>query len=390
MITHLIQLELYVLTIILTFIVALGAFIRKKNDLFQRILVNFSIFLFIMILGNSIKPLATSTTWLIGYFLFGTVSLVLMQTPVTTVGLLICNIVLASITIFIPFDILSFGSFLSFDLIIFVVNIIVLGMLYIQYKKRNQRLSNLLAVTCIGLVTAFFVDDIYHLSSSVIVLAVIAWYTYDYVTHENKLEQEAVLDKLDKLENEFNYELRKEVNKHTFHLKEVQEKMSHINKIDNLTQAYNKKAIFNIIEKLAADRRMEQFAIIMFDLDNFKRLNDTLGHVQGDICLKTLASIARDCIRDSDSLGRYGGDEFMIVLPNASLSTAVTIAERFRDNIDKKTQPHFTISCGLACYPEDGESLKALLDIADKGLYRSKEKGRNAVSYDNPKYEKKY
>ena len=161
-------------------------------------------------------------------------------------------------------------------------------------------------------------------------------------------------------------------------------------KIDNLTKSYNKKAIFNIIEELTLDRRVEHFALIMFDLDNFKHLNDTLGHVQGDLCLKTLASIARDCIRDSDSLGRYGGDEFLIVLPKSSLSTAITIAERFRDNIDKKTQPHFTVSIGLATYPEDGKTLKSLLDVADKGLYLSKEKGRNKVSYNNPILDKKY
>lgn len=387
MITQLISLELYIITIILTFVVALGAFIHKKNDLFQRILVNFSIFLFIIILGNSIRQIGLATSWLIGYFLFAIFALILLQLEVAPIGILITNMVLAIIVLLIPYEALDF---FNINLTLFIFNVIIYFFLFLQYKRKHPLLSQLLLVICIGIVTAFAFGEIYHLSTMVIILSIIAWYAYEHVIAANKVKDEALYEKLNKLENEFNYELRKEVNKHTFHLKEVQEKMSHLNKTDSLTKAFNKRAIFNIIEDLTQDRQTEIFSIIMFDLDNFKHLNDTLGHVQGDICLKTLANIARDCIRESDSLGRYGGDEFMIVLPDASLSTAVTIAERFRDYIDTKTQPHFTISCGLACYPEDGITLKSLLDIADKGLYRSKEKGRNAVSYDNPKYEKKY
>ncbi|MCH4888680.1 GGDEF domain-containing protein [Acidaminobacter sp. JC074] len=387
MVTQIVQLELFILIIMLSTIVMVGAYFKKEKDVLQRILVNSSIFLFMIILSNSIKTIDSGLYWQLSYFLFAVITFIIIQTPVTSLGLIIVNLVISIIIAFIPVEEIIA---INLTFILLIVNTALYLLMISQFRKSQPRLVNLIGILAIGIITSYFLDPIYHMSLMTIVISFIAWYVLDQVITENIKYDEALQDKLKKLENEFNYELRKEVNKHTFHLKEVQEKMSHINKIDNLTKAYNKKAIFNIVEELTLDRRVEKFTIIMFDLDKFKNLNDTLGHVQGDLCLKSLAAIARESIRDSDSLGRYGGDEFLIVLPKASLSTAVSIAERFRKKIDTETQPHFTISCGLASYPEDGKTLKELLDIADKGLYRSKEKGRNAVSYDNPNNDKKY
>jgi len=393
MLTQFIQLELYLILSILSVIVCVGTFLKKEKDVFQAILVNFSIFIVAIVLGTTIKPIGSTHLWLISYIIFGAMLFILITTPVTVKGLLFSNIVVTTIAVYLPLDQIKFAedSFLSLELILFVITLILYFVLYNQIRVRGDKFQrNIFLVISMGIISAYVFDPIYHLTVMTLLLSVLLWFMIDRVISDNKASEGIILNKLDRLEKEFNDELRREVNKHTFHLKEVQEKMSHINKIDNLTKAYNKKAIFNIIEELTLDRRVDNFTIIMFDLDNFKNLNDTLGHVQGDLCLKTLSSIARDCIRDTDSLGRYGGDEFLIVLPKSSLSTAVTIAERFRDKIDMNTNPHFTVSCGLASYPEDGNTLKDLLDIADKGLYRSKEKGRNAVSYDNPAFEKKY
>ena len=387
MVTQIIQLELFILTIMLSAIVFVGAYFKKEKDVVQRILVNFSIFLIMIILNNSMKTSESNLYWQLSYFVFAIISFIIIQTPVSPIGLIITNLVISTVFLFIPFE-ESFAVNMNFFLLI--INAILYLTMIIQFKKNQPKLVNLIIVVAVGVLTSYFLDPIYHISLMTIIISIIAWYILDQVILENTKHDKLLKEKLSKLENEFNYELRKEVNKHTFHLKEVQEKMSHINKIDNLTKAFNKKAIFNIVEELTLDRRIEKFSIIMFDLDNFKTLNDTLGHVQGDICLKTLAAIAKESIRDSDSFGRYGGDEFLIVLPEASLSTTISIAERFRKKIDTETQPHFTVSSGLASYPEDGKTLKELLDVADKGLYRSKEKGRNAVSYENSKREKKY
>jgi len=387
MVTQIIQLELFILTIMLSAIVFVGAYFKKEKDVVQRIFVNFSIFLIMIILNNSLKTSDSNLYWQLSYFVFAIISFIIIQTPVKPIGLIITNLVISIVFLFIPFE-ENFAVNMSFVLLIF--NAILYLTMIIQFKKNQPKLVNLTIIVAIGVLTSYFLDPIYHISLMTITISIIAWYILDQVILENTKHDKLLKEKLSKLEKEFNYELRKEVNKHTFHLKEVQEKMSHINKIDSLTKAYNKKAIFNIVEEMTLDRRIEKFSIIMFDLDDFKTLNDTLGHVQGDICLKTLAAIAKESIRDSDSLGRYGGDEFLIVLPEASLSTTISIAERFRKKIDTETQPHFTVSSGLASYPEDGKTLKDLLDIADKGLYRSKEKGRNAVSYENTKREKKY
>jgi len=393
MLEQVIQLQLFLIVALTSTFVFVGVYVKKERDFLQKILVAVSIFAVATIIGSSIKPIEFSTLWLVSYLLYGLLLLVIKSNSVTPYGILIASILLTSATLLIPFENITFaeGSFITLKLILFVLNVIVYVLLYQQFHKKEEKMyGNLLIVLSLGIISSFLIAEIYHLTIMVLIFSVILWYANSKVTSDNNRLFKSLEEQVHKLNNEFQYELRKEVNKHTFHLKEVQEKMSHINKIDNLTKAYNKKAIFNIIEELTLDRRVEHFSLIMFDLDNFKKLNDTLGHVQGDLCLKTLASIARECIRESDSLGRYGGDEFLIVLPKSSLSTALTISERFRDNIDKKTQPHFTVSIGLSTYPEDGKTLKDLLDVADKGLYLSKEKGRNAVSYNNPNLDKKY
>jgi|GEM_PF-1105771 len=278
------------------------------------------------------------------------------------------------------------GFFLDLNGLLFLVDSLIIMALYQQVRHTDfkNKLTSPIALMGLSTIIVFLVPADYSLLVMTLLCLSTGNYHIKMIIEDNLVHEKELEMKVKRLEKEFNEEVRKAVNRHTFHLKEVQERMSHINKIDNLTKAYNKKAIFNIIDDLTQDRRVPIFSVIMFDIDHFKTLNDTLGHVQGDLCLKTLSTIAFDSIRETDYLGRYGGDEFMIVLPKADLKTARTIAERFREKVDKNTQPHFTLSIGLATFPDDGDNLKPLLDIADKGLYLSKEKGRNSVSYYNP------
>lgn len=187
-----------------------------------------------------------------------------------------------------------------------------------------------------------------------------------------------------KIQKEFDDTLRKEVKKQVFFMEMSQQKMAKISQTDALTEALNRKGIMDQMEKLVDDRSVKVFSMLIFDIDKFKNINDTLGHPVGDKSLKILSNIARANLRDGDSLGRYGGDEFIILLPNADTETAFKVAERFRQRIQETEDPHFTVSIGVATYPFDGKSNRELLEYADAGLYISKETGRNKVSRKQP------
>lgn len=201
------------------------------------------------------------------------------------------------------------------------------------------------------------------------------FYTTIYSSFMNKIVES------EKLKESLERSLNKEVKKRVFEIERSNERLLEMSKIDLLTKAYNKVTTLNIIEKLISSKKADVFSILMFDIDNFKTINDSLGHVTGDICLKTIASIASSNIREVDFLGRYGGDEFLIILPSLSANEARFVAERFKNKVSETSNPKFTISMGIATYPYDGETVKELISAADKGLYKSKSKGKNMISH---------
>jgi len=172
-----------------------------------------------------------------------------------------------------------------------------------------------------------------------------------------------------------------EVKKRMLEIEKVNQKLLDISKIDSMSQVMNKVAILDSIEALISRCPKSKFSILLFDIDDFKAINDTHGHIVGDKCIKLLSALSRNNIRDFDMIGRYGGDEFVVVLPNVETNRAVMIAERFRKRVDASDSPHFTISIGIATYPDDGTDVKMLIETADEGMYKSKGKGRNAVSH---------
>lgn len=380
--------------IILGLLVASAFFINTSNTAEKKLLINFTLSGFMIVIGRAFFDFDLKTLMLFQLFLLSLINYFTISSNLKINALLFMNVPLAIIILFAPFDTLPYlkaESFFNTDFIYAFLGIIF----FILLIRKATRLSyhdtvkNAAAILMMSTILLLVVPLEYALVINVFLLALLTWQVITGIMQQNAIIVHDLTNRLNRLENEFNDELRKAVNKHTFHLKEVQERMSHINKIDNLTKAYNKKAIFNMVDDLIMDRRTPEFAMIMFDIDHFKNLNDTLGHIKGDLCLRTLAKIAFESIRDTDYLGRYGGDEFMILLPKASFNTAMTIAERFRKKIQTETDPKFTVSIGVAHYPQDGNTLKGLLDIADKGLYVSKEKGRNSVSYHNPTLGKK-
>lgn len=186
-------------------------------------------------------------------------------------------------------------------------------------------------------------------------------------------EAESKLADLDRI---INMEVRKKI----IPLEQHNERLQNMVMIDTLTGAFNKKFIVNTLEKMIEVSGNKGFAVLMFDLDNFKHFNDTRGHMAGDAVLKKVAAIAQASIRVLDNLGRYGGDEFVIILPGITLSEAMFVAERFRKRVED-ADLDLSVSIGIASYPEDGKTPEELLAAADAGLYISKKQGKNTISH---------
>lgn len=171
-----------------------------------------------------------------------------------------------------------------------------------------------------------------------------------------------------------------EVQKRVIEIERHNEHLINLAQTDSLTGILNKQAITNIIRSLTEGEKKNGFTVLLFDIDDFKKINDTKGHLAGDMYLKLVAGIAKDNSRTIDHIGRYGGDEFIIVLPHTKLAEGLCTAERFRKKVED-SEAGITVSVGVAHFPEDGEIVRDLLVAADVGLYKSKERGKNIVSH---------
>ena len=151
---------------------------------------------------------------------------------------------------------------------------------------------------------------------------------------------------------------------------------------DPLTKLLNRRGFQRRFEiELARMRRSGMpLVLAVADLDDFKRVNDGLGHLGGDMALERVAGVLRRDERIANATGRLGGDEFAIVLPDTSPFEALAATEHLRGEIERSfhgTAAHLTASFGLAVYPEDGTTLEELLDAADRAAYRAKALGKN-------------
>ena len=146
-----------------------------------------------------------------------------------------------------------------------------------------------------------------------------------------------------------------------------------------LTRRFLEEALSENVEKANAIQGM--FSIIMFDLDDFKGVNDRFGHQTGDQVLRDVSKIVMDSIRKVDVCGRYGGEEFIVILPETDVNIANDVAERIRQNIENKKilgfKRELTVSIGIATYPNHGKWKQELVEKADQALYVAKEKGKN-------------
>jgi len=157
---------------------------------------------------------------------------------------------------------------------------------------------------------------------------------------------------------------------------------------DGLTGLYNHRYLINILSynMNIAKRYSSPLSIIMFDIDHFKYVNDTYGHITGDKILKLVASTFRDYLRNVDIVGRYGGEEFLIILQNTNLKGCIKAAELLRKQIEKKVITErgnnitITISGGV-CEYKIGYNLPSYISTADKLLYTAKKNGRNRIEH---------
>ena len=157
--------------------------------------------------------------------------------------------------------------------------------------------------------------------------------------------------------------------------------------VDGLTQIYNKRYLSEALERelVRGRRHGRNLAVLMFDIDHFKRINDLHGHLAGDHVLKEVAKIVQSRIRRDEVFARYGGEEFCLLLPETQLAGAVELGERLRQGVADHTfvfqdeKIRVTISVGCALMGEQDRSASELLRRADERLYQAKNTGRNRV-----------
>jgi len=156
---------------------------------------------------------------------------------------------------------------------------------------------------------------------------------------------------------------------------------------DSLTNVFNRRIFLTLLEKSLRNmkRNKTSMALVSIDLDHFKNINDTYGHIAGDDVLKHFVKVAQECLRLEDIFGRLGGEEFSIFLPNTNQKNAAIVAERIRTACESTSVTYgnmeikFTASIGLAI-ADEYHDMNTLMDHADKAMYQAKETGRNKIA----------
>jgi len=169
---------------------------------------------------------------------------------------------------------------------------------------------------------------------------------------------------------------------------DVYEKIKKESTHDSLTGLFNKSYLLEALTQhiSLAKRHNTDLSVLFLDIDNFKEINDTFGHHTGDIVLKNVAHTISRGMRASDIIARFGGDEFVILMPNTYKTNALLLSERLRKAVKQKTitikgiTRKITVSGGVASFPIDARKAENLLNLADSALYRAKGAGKNYIS----------
>lgn len=161
----------------------------------------------------------------------------------------------------------------------------------------------------------------------------------------------------------------------------ITELRQHVN-TDPLTGLYNRRGMQLFLKEVVSLRR--DFAVLAIDIDFFKNINDSYGHNQGDVVLKTLASFMKNNFRDEDICCRVGGEEFIVLMTTSDPKVAYNAAERLRKTIESSNINSIgpiTISIGIAFWPKHSHDVTEVFKMADNKLYQAKNSGRNCICY---------
>ncbi|MEG0886473.1 MAG: GGDEF domain-containing protein, partial [Janthinobacterium sp.] len=154
---------------------------------------------------------------------------------------------------------------------------------------------------------------------------------------------------------------------------------------DPLTAVLNRRGFADFHARHSA---RQPLAVMSIDLDFFKAINDRHGHAMGDRVLVDVAGVIRGVLRDSDAVARFGGEEFVVLLPESQQARAELLAQRIQAALRQPrpdaSLPHYTLSIGIACQAAEDESLDSMLQRSDRALYRAKQLGRNRVEVATP------
>jgi len=177
------------------------------------------------------------------------------------------------------------------------------------------------------------------------------------------------------------------VEQRTSELRQANERLNELAMTDPLTKVMNRRAFFlKFNEELERSKRYRHpITVAMIDVDHFKPFNDMEGHLCGDEALRKIAALFTSNLRKTDALCRYGGEEFLVMMPETKLEAGSDICERLRRSVEDNqfqgqfTSAYLTVSIGIAGYPKHGEVALDLVKAADQALYQAKEYGRNRI-----------
>lgn len=192
-------------------------------------------------------------------------------------------------------------------------------------------------------------------------------------------EIDKVNNNFNTLVNELDYRTNKLIEEETKRV--YQEKLANT---DSLTGSFNRRYLneFSIEYLRIIKRENKNLSLLMVDIDDFKNINDTFGHETGDKVIKQLVSIIKDVVRENDLIVRFGGDEFLILLPNTNLINARLVGQKIADHIDKYNKDkefNFTISMGVSMFNKQDNSIEDMISRADNALYEAKKIGKNCI-----------
>ena len=252
------------------------------------------------------------------------------------------------------------------------------SVIWVIYPWLSVSLYGLLSLSSIGLMLAihpeiverFYVADI--ISNTIIALLV------SLLNYRNYVKQ-FIANEIIERKNSSLVQKNQEIKRINSQLKALSEQ-------DELTNLHNRRKINNILIQHAEEtlQKSTELSVILLDIDNFKDINDNHGHATGDLVLEGIARILEKSIRETDSCGRWGGEEFIVICPAINCSEAALLAERLRQQISRHSffeQISVTASFGVSSLSEQ-KSIDHLLQMADQCLYCAKNKGRNRVVFD--------